>query len=37
MWAHDLRSDEMDRRLERLEGRLSSPLVTSGFDPARSM
>jgi [ribosomal protein S18]-alanine N-acetyltransferase len=36
MWAHDLQSDEMERRLARLEAGLPSPLVTSGFDPARS-
>ncbi len=36
MWAHDLRSDEMERRLANLEAALRSPLVTSGFEPARS-
>ncbi len=36
MWAHDLQSDEMERRLANLEAALRSPLVTSGFEPARS-
>jgi ribosomal-protein-alanine N-acetyltransferase len=36
MWAHDLGTDEMERRLARIEAGLSSPLVTSGFDPVRS-
>jgi ribosomal-protein-alanine N-acetyltransferase len=36
MWAHDLGSDEMERRLAGIEAGLSSPLVTSGFDPVRS-
>jgi ribosomal-protein-alanine N-acetyltransferase len=32
MWAHDVTSPEMARRLARIEGSLSSPLVRSGFD-----
>jgi ribosomal-protein-alanine N-acetyltransferase len=36
MWAHDLRSDEMAERFSRIESGLTSPLVTSGFDPVRS-
>jgi ribosomal-protein-alanine N-acetyltransferase len=32
MWAHDLDSQEMARRLARIEATLSSPLVLSGFD-----